>query len=221
MSIWGNPVMMGGSGGGNILPIEITENGMYDAEDENADGYNPVIVNVNLLESWNFASQAWTKGQPHRYVLTSSGVNRTSAGAGVVFADINSYIRIGFPFTCQIELDVAHMSLTSGSDYRFIMGDDVNGLIYRSTGVWSFYNGEIWEDTEETDGSFFDGSKVKVVIGFHNRWRFYKDDVFWLEPSIALEHPSLQIGSSENSIVNTTISSLTFITPPPPPPENA
>lgn len=213
MSIWGNPVMMGGSGGGNILPIEITENGMYYAEDENADGYNPVLVNVNLLESWNFASQAWLLGQPHRYYLTSSGVNHAPAGA--FFADTNSYIRIGFPFTCQIELDVAYMSLTSGSDYRFIMGDDVNGLIYRSTGVWSFYSGGTWADTEETDGSFFDGSNVKVVIDFLDRWKIYKDNVLWLQPSITLRHPSLQIGSSENSIVNTTISSLTFITPPP------
>lgn len=48
MSIYGNPVMMGGSGGGEtIVPKTITANGTYNASDDNADGYNPVVVNVS------------------------------------------------------------------------------------------------------------------------------------------------------------------------------
>lgn len=48
MSIFGNPVMMGGPGGGEtIVPKTITANGTYNALDDNADGYDPVVVNVS------------------------------------------------------------------------------------------------------------------------------------------------------------------------------
>lgn len=47
MSIYGNPMMMGGSGGGTIVPKTITANGTYNASADNADGYDPVVVNVS------------------------------------------------------------------------------------------------------------------------------------------------------------------------------
>lgn len=48
MSIYGNPVMLGGSGGGggSIRPKTITINGFYNASSESAGGYNPLTVNV-------------------------------------------------------------------------------------------------------------------------------------------------------------------------------
>lgn len=48
MSIYGNPVMLGGSGGGGytIISKTITSNGTYNASSDNADGYSPVIVSV-------------------------------------------------------------------------------------------------------------------------------------------------------------------------------
>lgn len=47
MSIYGNPVMMGGSGGGgNIQPLSVTQNGTYTASGS-VDGYSPVTVNVS------------------------------------------------------------------------------------------------------------------------------------------------------------------------------
>lgn len=46
MSIFGNPVMMGG-GSSDIVPKIITQNGVYNASSDNADGYNPVTVNVS------------------------------------------------------------------------------------------------------------------------------------------------------------------------------
>ncbi len=46
MSIYGNPVMMGGSGGGgNIQPLSVTQNGTYIASGS-VDGYSPVTVSV-------------------------------------------------------------------------------------------------------------------------------------------------------------------------------
>lgn len=47
MSIYGNPVMLGGGGGGTIISKTITANGTYNASSDNADGYNPVIVSVS------------------------------------------------------------------------------------------------------------------------------------------------------------------------------
>lgn len=46
MSIYGNPVMMGDSGGGNIQPLIVTENGIYTASG-GVDGYSPVTVSVS------------------------------------------------------------------------------------------------------------------------------------------------------------------------------
>ena len=46
MSIYGNPVMMGGAGGNTIVSKTITSNGTYNASADNADGYDPVIVSV-------------------------------------------------------------------------------------------------------------------------------------------------------------------------------
>lgn len=208
MSIYGNPMMMGGSGGsGIIVPKTITANGVYNASDDNADGYSPVTVNIGggEIESWDFTSQSPLIGQPRGYALTTNGITYSSAGA--VFSGVYSYILIGFPFLCEIELDVVSMSLTSGTHRRFVMGDVSNGLIYRSTGVWAFYNGS-WEDTEETDGSFFDGSTVKIAIDGTNHWHIYKDGVLWWEPSGAQPHQSLRIGSENNSINNVTIARL-------------
>lgn len=46
MSIYGNPVMMGGSGGSNIQPLSVTQNGTYTASG-GVDGYSPVDVQVS------------------------------------------------------------------------------------------------------------------------------------------------------------------------------
>ena len=48
MSIYGNPVMLGGSGGGSstIIPKTITANGVYNASADSADGYDPVTVAI-------------------------------------------------------------------------------------------------------------------------------------------------------------------------------
>ena len=48
MSICGDPVFLGGGGGaGTIISKDITQNGTYNALSDNADGYNPVIVDVS------------------------------------------------------------------------------------------------------------------------------------------------------------------------------
>ena len=49
MSIYGNPVMLGGSGGGgSIQPLVVLQNGIYTASGSIA-GYSPVCVLVNVL----------------------------------------------------------------------------------------------------------------------------------------------------------------------------
>lgn len=45
MSIYGNPVLLGGGGGGTIEPLSVTQNGTYTASG-GVDGYSPVTVNV-------------------------------------------------------------------------------------------------------------------------------------------------------------------------------
>ncbi len=45
MSIWGNPIL-NGDYGGVVIPKTITQDGVYYASQDGADGYNPVIVNT-------------------------------------------------------------------------------------------------------------------------------------------------------------------------------
>lgn len=207
MSIYGNPVFLGGGGGGTIISKTITANGTYNALSDNADGYNPVIVNTpSDIETWDFTSSPQLVGKTRGIVITVSSV-LTFGSEGAIFDSAADYIKIPTLQPLEIEIEVPMMQLSSGTHRRFVMGTDSNGLIYRSTGKWAFYNGT-WEDSGELSGSFFDDSTVKIIVDSDSKWHIYKDGVLWWEPtgSQALTAPG--IGSSSQSINNAVIGSL-------------
>lgn len=206
MSIYGNPVALGGGGGGTIISKTITENGTYNALSDSADGYNPVIVSIPTdIENWDFKTSTPYVGKIRGWNLTYSGTIIDQDG--VVFDAGGDYLKLPSLANITIEVDVVAMNLTSGSHRRFIMGTDSNGFIYRSTGVWAFYNGS-WQDSSETDGSFFSGSTVKVVVDSSNKWHIYKNDVLWWEPTGAQALSSPYIGSTSYSLTSAKISAL-------------
>lgn len=191
----------------------ITQNGTYSPADDNADGYSSVTVNVSggsseYLEEWDLTNSA--TGQTYGLPLALSNVTINEDGA--VFDSTNDRVTLPVAWDgMTIEVDVAEMSLASSAHRRFIMASDVAGFIYRSTGVWSFYNGS-WTDSSETAGDFFDGSTVKVNIDTNGYWHIYKDGVLWWEPSLKLSTTErLKIGSGSNSINNAVISGIRIL----------
>lgn len=148
---------------------------------------------------------------------TLNGVDYSPAGA--TFNSTSDYISIGHFINLAkdsngvtIELDVASMPLSRGSNKRFIMGNSSTGLLYRASGTWSFYNSS-WEDgTFEgaTDGSFFSDCTIKIYIDSSNKWHIYKDDVLVFEPSLAqaISLTGAYIGSTSDSINNAVFTAL-------------
>lgn len=67
--------------GGVIIEKTITESGTYDAEDDNADGYNPVIVDVvaqqpvYLLDNTHFPAGSYTSGSAWYAKLYANGTS--------------------------------------------------------------------------------------------------------------------------------------------------
>lgn len=184
--------------------LSVTENGTY-TPPTGVDGYNEVVVDVPSGGSNPaFIDYDFTK--------CSGSLNLVTYNSnGAVFPSsitANAYIR----FPCNknnitIYIDVASMVLASGAHRRFVMIDNSNGLIYRSTGVWSIYNGT-WHDSQNTDGSFFDNSKVKVYIDTNGYWHIYKNNVlaFEINAVCSLTTGDLRIGSGTgNSIVNSIL----------------
>jgi hypothetical protein len=187
-----------------LITKNITQNGTYNASSDNADGYSQVVVNVSggggdsVFGVFDFTKASFTY---NNVVFNSNGATFSTTSG-----------KIPIPFArpdMTIELDIASMSLTSGSHRRFIMASSTNGFIYRSTGVWAFYNGG-WEESNITDGDFFDNCTVKVIIDNNNLWHIYKNGVLVWEPTRAqeLEASNTAIGSSSNSINNAVITKM-------------
>lgn len=232
-------VVVNVSGGGSTLVSKtIKANGTYDPADDNADGYSEVVVNVP--SSANLQAKTVTQngvvtpdsgydGLSQVTVNVSGGgggnsvlceVDFTKASFtldnvvydsnGATFSTTNGNILVPFARTgMTIELDIASMSLASGTHRRFIMAGTNNGLIYRSTGKWAFYTGS-WEDSDITDGDFFDNCTVKVVIDSENKWHIYKDNTLVWEPTAALSptNNNTTIGATSTSINNAVITGM-------------
>lgn len=186
--------------------LSVTANGTY-TPPSGVDGYNEVVVNVPSGGSNPaFIDYDFTKciGTVNKITYSSIGATfPSSTGAAFLLLparknDITIYI------------DVGEMNLSSGTHRRFLMRDSSNGFIYRSTGVWSVYMNS-WEDSQLTDGSLFNNSKVKFYIDANGYWHIYKNNILIWEPAtqIPLLSSELQIGSETGApIINSTLTGL-------------
>ncbi len=196
-----------------LIGKTVTENGTYFAEDDGADGYDSVTVNVSgAIEHWDFTSGTPTVGTIRGWHnLTVGNVSFDSSGA--VFDNTNANIQVPLTMTPRTyEIAVGSMNLTSGTNRRFLTMQSSLGLVYRSTGKWGVYWGGSWYMTEEADGSFFANSVVKLFIDDDFYWHIYKNGVLWFEPARAAttSAQTLSIGSTSYSINNAAIESLTL-----------
>lgn len=174
----------------------ITQNGTYDTT-----LINSLTANITGGGGDEYLSLDLTKFSG----VSFNEVTYDSNGAN--FNSTSSYFRLGQPKNNEqtIEVDVTKLQLTSGTHRRFIMSNETDGFIYRSTGVWGFYTGN-WDDSSITDGSFFDNSTVGIYIDVNMKWHIYKDGVLVFEPRRALTvNYAFWIGSSDNSINNAII----------------
>lgn len=200
--------------GGNLISKTITANGTYHSSDDNADGYDEVVVNVlSMIEEWDFTSETPLVGKVREFTMTQGNVTFNN---GAVFDVTNGYLKAGAYasfYGVTIEVDVASMNLTSGTHRRFIMPNISDGFIYRSTGVWAMYWGSSgWEESTETDGSFFDNSTIKIHVDSEGYWHIYKNGVLWWEPTKKMTLPStgsngygMMIGSSDGYSINNAV----------------
>lgn len=194
-------------GSGVYVSKNIIANGTYNPEDDNADAYSQVVVNVPSggggLYSDAFAVlvQSMFSGGHFFVDYTQSGAVFSNASA-VIYLPVRSMNDI------TIYFDVLSMSLTSGGHRRFVMGYPDCGFIYRSTGVWGFYSGN-WEDTDNTDGGFFNNSVVKLYIDDENHWHIYKNNYLFFEPKKTVSIGSIfTIGASQQAINNAVIGNV-------------
>ena len=161
------------------------------------------------IEEWDLTNSF--TGEKRGVELTVSGVELSQSGA-VYDSASDSMIAPAFS-AVTVELDVAMMQLQSGTHRRFVMtgvgASAATGLIYRSTGVWALYSNGAWENSNITDGNYFDNSLVKIVITADGTWEIYKNDVLvWTPTTKLMLSPYLVIGSSSTSINNAVISGM-------------
>lgn len=190
--------------------LSVIANGTY-TPPSGVDGYDEVIVNVpstgEYMEVWDFKRSEPLTGTQFNLQLANNGYTQTSDG--IYFNTASWYIKIPINKEMTLELDVVSSNRQGTNHGRFIMGNSDTGLIYRSTGKWSFYGNSRWEDTNETDPTFFDNSTVRVSIDSSGHWHIYKNGVLWWEPNAVANLADPQIGSGAgNSFYNITLSGL-------------
>lgn len=199
-----------------LVDKTIIQNGTYNASDDSADGYSQVVVNVPSgggasIEEWDLTDSF--VGTKRGVQLTVGNVVISSSGA--VFDSVSDYLTVRTFPAITVELDVSSMVLTSGSTHRrFVMtgnsatGGADNGLIYEYSGVWGFYNGS-WENSNISDGSYFDNCTVKIQIDSDGQWHIYRNNILVWEPTKKLVlNTWLLIGANSSSIDNAVISGM-------------
>ena len=164
--------------------MEITENGTYNVKDVAEAAVNVSAGSVSLELNYDF-TQSMTdtvRGLP----VTSNSVTQTAEGA--VMNGTGAYIRLKPRFsanTYTYEIDIASITMRSGSHNRLIMGTDENGFIYRSNNKWAFYAGS-WVETNVSDPTYLNGCTVKVYVDQDGYWHIYRNGVLWFEPRLPL-----------------------------------
>lgn len=193
----------------DLITKNITENGIYNASSDGADGYSQVNVNVPSKVALDFD---FTQSNIDKVLgITSQLFNAVRTEDGLIIDNINGYATIPNymlrPVTNFI-LDISELNILDTSRHnRLFMftGNDVynSGWIYRSTGFWGTYdNTNGWLMSDINDPNYFDDSELQITIDQNGYWHIYKNGILCYEtPSpINFTNRDMSIGSSNNSI---------------------
>ena len=121
------------------------------------------------------------------------GGNASRESAGVSIPDMSSYVT--FPIETKAvcrryEIDLGAMSYfgSAGVNHRLFMFSAGGGIVYRTSGYWSFYNkaasGRWATDSTIADFDYFANSTIKISIDKDMYFHMYKGDTLVYEPSI-------------------------------------
>ena len=166
-----------------------------------------------LLHAWDFTqSLNDTVGS----VTAVKGSNVTMDENGLHFTAAKTKQRLTMPgvlesdITIEVDVSGAEDLLETAKNRRFIMFDDINGLIYRSTGSWQWYIGA-WKTPSSpvTDVNIFSGKTAVIKIDSNNMPTAYCDGAVIADNGVSVEsYNGLQIGSGDFTFYNMTISAI-------------
>jgi len=213
----GRPIVptIDGSREAVLEALTVTANGTY-TPDTGVDGFNSVTVNVpqgsddpadNLIEKWDFRQSV--NGIIRNFLPVRSNVTKDENG--ILFDQSNGYVRFqGSPMVyagMNIEIDVESMSLEGTDNQRFIItGANGEGLYYNATtNRWAFKGSSTSVASRKSET--LEGHTVRVKLN-GSTWIIYVDGAAWFSPGIAAPLNYVQIGSSENSLLNTRITAM-------------
>lgn len=203
----------------SLQSLAVTENGNY-LPDTGYDGFSDVSVNVPQSQSqpkfyWDLTSSVVDELQGISLTLVNSAAI-TADGASI--PNISSQIKLPTklkPFNIKVDIDIGDTEAVLGSNHLRLFVSDLSdwnaGLIYRSSGEWSFYSGSQWDSGSGiTDINFFSNSLLSIEIDYNNRWKIYKDGVLVYSPAISLTSNNypLAIGAASQSYFPAIIKSI-------------
>lgn len=169
----------------NVIPKNITENGIYNAEDDFVDGYSQIVANVNYprahkkLYEWDFTKSLIDKIQKQEAI--PSGVNKDTIvrdNTGIHFNDAYQSL-----YLCQqklenviIEVDIsnfdfkgnssANISILSNS-WTLLNDTKEDQLLYYKPGSsygWCTYASEIRQVLSKASRDVINNSTLKFVL---------------------------------------------------------
>ena len=173
----------------------ITENGVYDTTLVNE-------IDVDVMELGLFSEYILNTGEIG--VIDSikgyegSANNVQYSEDGVILQNASSLINIPNTWMrgMSIEIEIGFMTHAQMSTHgRLLMYTSDRGLIYRSNGAWSFYNGQWATDSTITDPDYFEDSRLTVNIDSDWYWHIYRNGVLVYEPDIPMTPSSVNVTS--------------------------
>ena len=132
----------GGAGGSNIISKTITANGTYNAASDNADGYNPVVVNVSGgggLTLVSLANETHLKENQRTITISdniiTSPISQSTNCTGVVTIPLTNFNKEDF----FVEYDIGTPSYTHNSfNARGFFSDTIPTNPWTADGGYGF-----------------------------------------------------------------------------------
>lgn len=150
-----------GGGESTIVSKTITANGTYNASSDNANGYDPVTVNVqpiypktNFICNWDFTKPINNRGQSS--YMSDDGTNIWSIDGWRVF-------------NAGITLSEAGIRLDKGSTNGYFIQDTAQAfneaMIRQNICISAIIDGTLYNTIATLPNSTASGTKVNVVLG--------------------------------------------------------
>ena len=111
----------GGGGGSTLIPKTITENGVYNASSDNADGYDVVTVNVpekNTLDEY-FADTLEVANIPSATSIAFNMFNGKTSLTNVIMPNVTAISNRAFENCISLALTSLPSGITSIGEYAF------------------------------------------------------------------------------------------------------